>query len=138
LHTGIFLVVGMPYETEEQIRESFRFSAKLGVFTPHISIATPYPGSELFRLCQEKSLFRKDFSLDDLYIRSFSISTAVMDGEKLKRILAEGERFLLLSFLKKDPLRFLAVSFAKLIKDPRAFFKKIFTFIRRKDWAKLR
>jgi anaerobic magnesium-protoporphyrin IX monomethyl ester cyclase len=138
LHTGIFLVVGMPYETEEQIRESFRFSAQLGVFTPHISIATPYPGSELFRLCQEKGLLKKDFSLDDLYIRSFSISTAVMDGEKLKMILAEGERFLLLSFLKKEPLRFLAVSFTKLIKDPRAFFKKIFTFIRRKDWAQLR
>ncbi|MFA6217278.1 MAG: cobalamin-dependent protein [Candidatus Omnitrophota bacterium] len=138
LRIGIFLVVGMPYETQEQIWESFRFSASLGVFTPHISIATPYPGSELFKLCKEKGFLRPDFSLDDLYIRSFSISTEVMDGTKLKKILAEGQRFLLLTFLKKDPLGFIAVVISKLLKDPGYFLKKIFNFISRKDWSKVR
>jgi magnesium-protoporphyrin IX monomethyl ester (oxidative) cyclase len=138
LHVGIFLVVGMPYETEEQIWESFRFSASLGVYTPHISIATPYPGSELFKMCKEKGFLRPDFSLDDLYIRSFAIATGVMSNTRLKEILAAAERFLLLTFLKKDPLGLIALSLARLMKDPVYFFKKIITFILRKDWTKLR
>ena len=138
LNVGIFLVVGMPNETEEQIWDSFRLAAELGIFTPHISIATPYPGSELYDICKEQKYLHPDFSLDDLYIRSFAISTEELDEKKLKKILSNGERYLLISFLKNSPFLFLKVSIGKLFKDPVSFVKKIFNFIRSKDWAKLR
>ncbi len=138
LNVGIFLVVGMPHETEEQIWDSFRLAAQLGVFTPHISIATPYPGSELFSLCKKERLLRQDFSLDDLYIRSFAISMDGLDAKKLKQLLADGQRFLLTSFLKNKPFTFFKVCMGKLLKNPEYFIKKILNFIRVKDWAKLR
>ncbi len=138
LDVGIFLVVGMPGETEEQMWDSFRMAAQLGIYTPHISIATPYPGSALYDLCKERKLFRPDFSLDDLYIRSFAVSTDELGARKLKRILADGQRFLLLSFLKNKPFVFFKVCMVKLLKNPGAFMKKILNFIRLRDWAKLR
>ena len=138
LDVGIFLVVGMPGETEEQIWDSFRLAAQLGIYTPHISIATPYPGSELYDLCKERKLFRPDFSLDDLYIRSFSISRPELDAQKLRQILADGQRFLLVSFLKNKPFAFFRVCMVKLLRNPGAFIEKIFNFIWVKDWAKLR
>jgi len=138
LDVGIFLVVGMPGETEEQVWDSFRMAVQLGIYTPHISIATPYPGSELYDLCKERKLFRPDFSLNDLYIRSFSISTDELDVQKLKKILADGQRFLLVSFLKNKPFAFFKVCMVKLLRYPGTFIKKLLNFIRLKDWAKLR
>lgn len=138
LDVGIFLVVGMPGETEEQIWDSFRLSAELGIYTPHISIATPYPGSALYDLCKERKLFSPEFSLDDLYIRSFSISTDELGDQKLKRILTDGQRFLLISFLKNKPFAFFKVCMVKLLRNPGFFIKKILDFIRLKDWARLR
>lgn len=138
LNVGIFLVVGMPNETENQIWDSFRLAEELRIFTPHISIATPYPGSKLYDICKEQKYLRPDFSLDDLYIRSFAISTDELDGKKLKKILSDGEGYLLISFLRNNPVLFLKVSIGKLFKDPVAFVKKIINFIRSKDWTKLR
>lgn len=138
LNVGLFLVTGMPGETEEDIWDSFRMAVELGIYTPHISVATPYPGSKLYDLCVEKKLLGPDFSLDDLYIRSFAISTGEFDGEKLRKILADGQRFLLISFLKKRPLNFLAVSIRKLFEEPGMFIKKLFNFFRKRDWGQLR
>jgi magnesium-protoporphyrin IX monomethyl ester (oxidative) cyclase len=138
LDVGIFLVIGMPGETEEQMWDSFRMVAELGIYTPHISIATPYPGSELYDLCKERKLFRKDFSLDDLYIRSFSITTGELDAQKLKQILADGQRFLLVSFLRNKPFAFFKVCMVKLLRNPGVFIKKILNFFVVYDWAKLR
>lgn len=130
LDTGIFLVVGMPNETEKQIWDSFRMAEELGVFTPHISIATPYPGSELYDLCKKENIFHPGFSLDDLHIRSFAISTGEIDNEKLKKILAEGERYLLASFMKNDTFNFFKTGLRKLFRDPASFFRKLINIIR--------
>ena len=138
LNVGIFLVVGMPGETEDQIWDSFRLAGSLGVFTPHISIATPYPGSELYDISRERNYLKSDFSLDDLYIRSFAISTGDLNDKKLKNILSAGEKYLLTSFMKKRPFEFLKVIVNKLAKDPVSFIKKVCNLINIKDWAALR
>ena len=103
---GLFLVLGMPGETEEMMWDSFRLANKLRIYTPHISIATPYPGSELFNICVEKGYLKEDFDLDDLYIRSFSITTPEWDGRRLREIYVAGKRWLLLQHLKHEPVSF--------------------------------
>ena len=45
MEVGVFLVVGVPGETEEMIWDSFKFVASMGIYTPHVSVATPYPSS---------------------------------------------------------------------------------------------
>lgn len=134
LDVGIFLVIGMPGETEEQMWDSFKMAKKLGIFFPHISVATPYPGSELYELCKEKKYFKEDFSLDDLYIRSFPLTTKNWDGEKLKEILAEGQKYLFIAFIKRHPFVFSKMLIVRIVKNPVNYTKRIFAFLRTRDW----
>lgn len=138
LDVGIFLVMGMPGETEEQMWESFHLAKELGIFSPHISIATPYPGSELYDICKEKNYLRKDFSLDDLYIRSFPITTNEWDSARLETILNEGQKYLFVSYLKSHPVSFFKIAISKFIREPVRISQKILKLLFTRNWAKVR
>ena len=129
LETNIYLIVGMPGETKEQIWDSFYLARDLGIYSPFISIATPYPGSELYDTCRDNNFLPENFSLDDLFIRSFSISTPDWTGEELKQILSQGQRFLKILEWKHHPLRFLKEVFKIFRADPKNFMKKAYYFI---------
>jgi len=129
LDVGIFLIMGMPGETKEQMWESFYLCKELEVSTPFVSIATPYPGSELYDICQENNYIPDDFHLDDLFIRSFCISTNDWTGEELKKILRQGQRFVIISYWKKHPAKFLKAVFRRFFTNPIDFFKESFTLV---------
>lgn len=133
IKTGIYLVLGMPGETQEQIWDSFRLAEELGIFSPFISIATPYPGSELYELCRKKQYLPDDFNLDDLYIKSFSISTQDMGGQKLKKIVSQGHRYLLFASLRKAPLFFFKNVIMQFAHDPVSAFGKVFEVIFKRE-----
>lgn len=104
---SLFIVLGVPGETEEMIWDSFRFADSLEIFSPFFSIATPYIGSELYKLCVEKGYLKKGFTLDDLYVGSFSINTPEWSGERLREIYQKGRRWLLIQHFKKHPIQFM-------------------------------
>jgi len=60
-------VIGMPEDTQESLEASCRLVADLDTDDIALSIATPYPGTELFEQCQRDGLFLPDISLDRLY-----------------------------------------------------------------------
>ena len=128
LQVGIFLIVGVPGETREQIWDSFRLAKELGIYSPFISVATPYPGSALYDSCREKGYIPDDFSLDDLYIRSFSISTENWTGEELRQVLKQGQKFLLRARMRRHPFEFLRIVWGAFLAEPRSFFRKALTF----------
>lgn len=135
LKVGIFLVIGMPGETEKQMWDSVHFAKDLGVYSPHISIATPYPGSELYEICLEKKYLRDNFTLDDLFIRSFPISTKSWSSERLKEIYGDIQRFLFISYFKKHSLQFTTTIVKKFLRNPVKFLKQVFKFVLgKKDW----
>lgn len=49
---GTFMI-GLPIETSETIEETIRFAEELDPFSIQVSIATPYPGTELYRQATE-------------------------------------------------------------------------------------
>ena len=124
LDIGIYLIIGMPGETKEQIWESFYLAKELGV-VPHISIATPYPGSELYDICRQNKYISDDFSLDDLFKEGFSISTEDWTSEELRKIYKEGERFLLLADLRRHPFKYVALLLRGLLTRPRSLSKSL-------------
>jgi len=127
LHHSMFLVIGMPGEKLSDIWESFKFAAECGCYAPHISVATPYPGTKLFEDCVKNNYFSKPFSLDDLFIRSFLISTPDWNEEDLKKILFKGNLYLKLRGLISQPS--IIIEYArKIISRPHRvieFFKHI-------------
>ncbi|MDO8136008.1 MAG: hopanoid biosynthesis associated radical SAM protein HpnJ [Candidatus Brocadiales bacterium] len=53
-------ILGLPEETHESIEDSIRFACKLNPDTIQVSLASPYPGTRLYELCQEKGYFVKE------------------------------------------------------------------------------
>lgn len=50
-------IIGLPNETQETIDETIRFACELSPHTIQVSIAAPYPGTELYRQAQENGWF---------------------------------------------------------------------------------
>ncbi len=47
-------ILGLPGETPETIRETIRFACEIEPETIQVSLAAPYPGTELYRQAQEQ------------------------------------------------------------------------------------
>ena len=126
LDHGMFLVIGMPGETKADMWESIRFAVECGCYTPHISVATPYPGTQLYNDCKTNNLFSRPFSLDDLFIRSFLISTPEWNEEDLKRILFKVNIYLKLRSVIAQPSKILGYTRKIILRPSRVieFFKQ--------------
>lgn len=105
LDHSMFLVIGMPGEKITDMWGSFKFAAACGCYTPHISIATPYPGTQLYETCVKNGYFSKPFTLDDLFIRSFIIKTPEWNEKDLKKILFRGNLYLRIRSMIARPSR---------------------------------
>jgi anaerobic magnesium-protoporphyrin IX monomethyl ester cyclase len=60
-------VIGVPEDTRESLDASCRLIEDLDTDDIALSIATPYPGTELFEQCRRDRLFLPDMNLDRLY-----------------------------------------------------------------------
>lgn len=132
LDYGMFLVIGMPGETIGDMWKSFRFAADCGCYNPHISVATPYPGSELFDKCVERNYFVRDFTFDDLFIKSFMIKTADWTERDLKKVLFKALLYLNLRGLLADPRYQLKRVMRNLYYPDRvtAYMKRLISYLR--------
>ncbi len=131
LDVGMFLVVGMPGEKIEDIWQSFRFAAECGVFGPLVSVATPYPGTKLFDECMEKHYFSREFTLDDLFTKSFIIETPEWDESMLRKTLFKGYLYMKVNELVKNPFQFIKWCIKK-IKHPSTIIGHIKRIISKK------
>lgn len=123
---NMFLVVGMPGETVEEMWQSIKFAAKCGVYRPHISVATPYPGSDLFEICKERNLFTRPYTLDDLFIRAFLIETPEWNEQHLRKLYRDARVYLTFREIMDHPAHLLKYA-SKAIKAP----KRILSFLSR-------
>lgn len=114
LDVGAFFIIGIPGTSLSQMWDNYRFCRKLRLFEPFISIATPYPGSDLYRICKEHEYLSKDFNLEDLYIRRYSIVTPDWGGVQLRILMAAG---------------YLYLKFFQLLDNPSLFSRKLKDYI---------
>jgi hopanoid biosynthesis associated radical SAM protein HpnJ len=56
-------ILGLPGETPETIRQTLEFAKELDVFSIQVSLAAPYPGTELYRQAKENGWLREDANL---------------------------------------------------------------------------
>lgn len=104
LDYGMFLVIGMPGEKIKDMWTSIRFAGYCRSYNPHISVATPYPGTALFEDCMENGYFVNKFNLDDLFIRSFMIQTPDWKGNDLRKMIIKAYLYLNLRHLITNPV----------------------------------
>lgn len=74
IRTTAYIMIGLPFETEENIMETVDFCRKIRAASVAISIFAPYYGTELRRICVEKG-FMEDRYYEDISVNFQSILT---------------------------------------------------------------
>ncbi|GAM10561.1 putative methyltransferase [Geobacter sp. OR-1] len=62
---GANFVIGVPGETWEEIRQTFRFAEACDFDVAHFHIATPLPRTDLYQICKDRGYLPEDFSFLD-------------------------------------------------------------------------
>lgn len=131
INVGIFLILGMPGETIEQMWDTFKFAKDLKIYQPFISVATPYPGSELYKICRDNEYISHDYSLDNLFISSYSISTRDWNSQDLRKVFEEGWVYLQKAFYREHPILLVKKILQKMFTDPAGLIRKCNMALRR-------
>jgi len=56
-----YFMIGNPGETKEQALETIEFARKLDADFIHLSVATPFPATELYRMGFDRGLYQQDY-----------------------------------------------------------------------------
>lgn len=83
IKTYLFWVLGLPWETEESIRNTMRFARRIKGDFAEFHIAYPFPGTEFYYTGLENNLFSKE----DLYkgdVKSGVVRTFTLSSERLQ------------------------------------------------------
>lgn len=116
-----FYVVGMPGETKADIQQTFNlayFLMKEYNVTPHVNIAHPLVGTELYETAKQKG-----YLIDEDYTKGFIFGTGRIKTEEFS---PEDLRQMSTEFYKKVQKLYVL----KTIKNPRKLARNITTFIR--------
>ncbi len=62
--TLAYFMIGIPGETEADIRQTMRLARELDPDVVHITILTPFPGTEIYRQALEEGVYERDHWLD--------------------------------------------------------------------------
>ena len=78
-------IIGFPYETEEDIRATIKFSNRVGVDLAQFTIATPYPGTKLWDIAVKENLLLtknwRKFTTVDVVMKNLYLTP-----EKIKKL----------------------------------------------------
>lgn len=66
--TSAYFMIGVPEDTHETIQKTIDLALELDPQFVQFSIATPYPGTELWDIAEREGMFKNQFTWDDLLI----------------------------------------------------------------------
>jgi hopanoid biosynthesis associated radical SAM protein HpnJ len=95
-------ILGLPGETHETIRQTIEFAKALDVFSIQVSLAAPYPGTELYRQALENGWFSDHAAL----VSGDGTQTAALEYDGLTRdeIFAAVEKFYRAWYFRPRPI----------------------------------
>jgi hopanoid biosynthesis associated radical SAM protein HpnJ len=95
-------ILGLPGETPETIRQTIEFAKSLDVFSIQVSLAAPYPGTELYRQAKENGWFAGDAHLvDELGQQAAALEYAGLTRDEIFRSV---ERFYKAYYFRPRPI----------------------------------
>ncbi|MBA4149737.1 MAG: hopanoid biosynthesis associated radical SAM protein HpnJ [Verrucomicrobia bacterium] len=97
-------ILGLPVETKETIEQTVRFAQELDVFSMQVSLAAPYPGTELFDQAKLNGWFAKKDKADLVEGDGFQQSALEYPGLSKDEIFENVERFYRRYYLRPKPI----------------------------------
>jgi|YelNatPaOPRAMG01_1025707.scaffolds.fasta_scaffold01114_17 hopanoid biosynthesis associated radical SAM protein HpnJ len=95
-------ILGLPIETKETIEQTIRFAMELDVFSIQVSLAAPYPGTELYEMAKKNGWLVKD----DQIVREDGLQDAALQypGISREEIYEAVDRFYRRYYLRPKPI----------------------------------
>ena len=97
-------ILGLPVETKETIEQTIRFAQDLDVFSLQVSLAAPYPGTELYEMARQNGWFVKKDKTDILHGDGLQQSTLEYPGLNKDEIFEAVDRFYRTYYLRPGPI----------------------------------
>jgi len=97
-------ILGLPVETPETIEQTIRFAQELDVFSMQVSLAAPYPGTELYETARQNGWFVKKDKTDLVEDDGFQQSALEYPGLSKEEIFESVERFYHRYYLRPKPV----------------------------------
>jgi len=97
-------ILGLPVETRETIEQTIRFAQELDVFSMQVSLAAPYPGTELFEQARLNGWFARKDKTDLVEGDGFQQSALEYPGLGKDEIFENVERFYRRYYLRPKPI----------------------------------
>ena len=86
-------ILGLPVETQQTIENTIRFAQELDVFSIQVSLAAPYPGTELYEMARQNGWFAKKDKTDLVEDDGFQQSALEYPGLSKDEIFEAVDRF---------------------------------------------
>ena len=97
-------LLGLPVETRQSIENTIRFAKELDVFSIQVSLAAPYPGTELFEMARQNGWFVKKDKTDLVEEDGFQQSALEYPGLSKDEIFEAVDRFYRAYYLRPKPI----------------------------------
>ena len=97
-------ILGLPIETKETIAETIRYAMELDVFSIQVSLAAPYPGTELFEMARKNGWFARKNKADIVRQDGFQESALEYPGLSKEEIYEAVERFYREYYFRPGPI----------------------------------
>jgi hopanoid biosynthesis associated radical SAM protein HpnJ len=97
-------ILGLPVETKETIEETIRYAMELDVFSIQVSLAAPYPGTELYEMARQNGWFAKKDKTDIIHDDGIQQSTLEYPGLSKDEIFESVEKFYRRYYLRPKPI----------------------------------
>ena len=97
-------ILGLPVETRETIEQTIRFAQELDLFSIQVSLAAPYPGTELFEQARLNGWFGNSNKADLVEADGFQQSALEYPGITKEEIYESVDRFYRAYYLRAKPI----------------------------------
>jgi hopanoid biosynthesis associated radical SAM protein HpnJ len=97
-------ILGLPVETRQTIENTIRFAQELDVFSLQVSLAAPYPGTELYDMAKMNGWFSQKDKTDIVHHDGFQQSALEYPELSKEEIFESVERFYRRYYLRPKPI----------------------------------
>jgi len=97
-------ILGLPVETRETIEQTIRYAMDLDVFSIQVSLAAPYPGTELYEMARQHGWFAKKDKTDIVHEDGFQQSSLEYPGLTKEEIFEAVEQFYRRYYIRPRPI----------------------------------
>jgi hopanoid biosynthesis associated radical SAM protein HpnJ len=97
-------ILGLPGETRETIERTIAFAKEIDPYSLQVSLAAPYPGTELYRQAQENGWLAKQSPADLVQAKGIQEAVISYEGISSEEIHSALERFYREYYLRPGPI----------------------------------